>query len=54
MEVLFPVRRPLDGVERRGIVAVEDHGHGCHEADVPDVHFLFAPSHLGRDRWEFA
>ena len=48
MEVLFPVRRSLDGVERRGIVAAEDYGHGGHKADVPDVHFLFAPSHIGR------
>ena len=46
MEILFPIRGPLNRVEGRGVVSVENHRGSCHKADVPDVYLLFRPSHL--------
>lgn len=46
MEILFPIRGPLNRIKGRGVVSVEYHRGSCHEADVPDVDLLFSPSHL--------
>lgn len=46
MEILFPIRGPLNRIEGRGVVSVEYHRGSCHKADVPDVYLLFRPSHL--------
>ena len=46
MEILFPIRGPLNRIEGRRVVSVEYHRGSCHKADVPDVHLLFRPSHL--------
>lgn len=46
MEILFPIRGPLNRIKGRGVVSVEYHRGSCHKTDVPDVHLLFRPSHL--------
>lgn len=48
VEVFFPIRRALYGIERTRIKSIKNHCHGNRQTDVPHVPLFLGPPHGGR------